>query len=103
MNTNSKTRLVSGLRTTVIICVVGFFFLVPLLFLLYGGLAAALSSLVFMTVFAIFQLPVFLILRHFGLVPPISLGLPASPEESLIAGSHPDENIISGQTNTVSN
>ena len=66
----------SRTRVAAVTLVVGLFFSVPLLFLLYGGLAAALFGLAFITVFGLLQLPLFLFLRHKKLLPQFSFGLP---------------------------
>lgn len=76
MARNSPGSNSSRLRIAAIAAVLVFFLSVPLLFLVYGGLAAALSGVGFIALFALFQLPGFLLLRHRGLMPRTSFGLP---------------------------
>lgn len=76
MANRTSSHIVARLRIAAIIVCLASLFFVPLLFLLYGGLAAALGGVGFILLFSVVQLPVFLLLRYHKLIPKIPFGLP---------------------------
>jgi hypothetical protein len=55
--------------TFLIAAVLLFFFIVPISFLLYGGVAAAIGGIAVIAALAAIQLPGFILLKKFGALP----------------------------------
>ncbi len=76
-----------------------FLLIVPGLFLLYGGLAAAIGGVGIICAFALIQLPLFFILKRLKMMPAFTLGLPPTRENSAVhelsgADSDAENNLI---------
>lgn len=80
MTRESLERISGRLRIAGVVSVLLCLFAVPLLFLVYGSLAAAIGGVGFVLLFAVVQLPIILLLRSQKLIPNISFGLPDSQE-----------------------
>ena len=74
----SLSRLRRAAVGSVILCL----FIVPGLFLLYGGLAGAIGGVAVICAFAVIQLPLFVVLRRFRIMPSVSFGLPPVSDAS---------------------
>ncbi|MCA9083347.1 MAG: hypothetical protein KDA81_04790 [Planctomycetaceae bacterium] len=87
MNQGPHTSSIrSRLLRTAVALVIGFFFSVPVLFLLYGGLAAAVGGLTTLCLSTLISLPLLLLLKSRGILPAVSFGMPepdshAPPED----------------------
>ncbi len=72
----------SSIRRAAVGAVIACLFIVPGLFLLYGGLAGAIGGVSVICAFAVIQLPMFFILKRLQILPSVTLGLPPNPGDS---------------------